>query len=77
MKEFERALKYYDIERRKGVAGPIYTAFRKLGANADNFGAWLNLLPAGDYGTPICGMSLSIWNVVRLDSLGSLVEKII
>lgn len=58
MEEFDRAWKYYDIERHKGVARSMYTAFRKLGENAKSFENWLNLLPSGDYGSPICGMPL-------------------
>jgi hypothetical protein len=55
MEEFERALRYYEVERTKGVGGAMLTCFRKLGENSDTFGRWINLLPSGDYGSPICG----------------------
>jgi hypothetical protein len=56
MKEFERAIEYYKVERQKGAGGAVLACFRKLGENSNGFEMWLGLLPNGDYGSWICGM---------------------
>lgn len=57
--EFKRAKDVYKEEQRgKGIPEIITKCFRKLGENAEAFGQWINLLPNGDYGAGICGMSL-------------------
>lgn len=59
MEEFKGALKYYEVEKRKGVGGAMLTCLRKLGEHSDAFSRWIDLLPNGDYGSPICGILTS------------------
>lgn len=59
MQDFQSAWHYYDTKRLEGVTGKTIEGFRKLGKNTNKFAVWIELLPSGDYGSPICGMLYS------------------
>ncbi|CAG8293691.1 unnamed protein product [Penicillium nalgiovense] len=52
MKELQNAQNYY--KTRHG-GGPIGKALSKFGRYTESLKGWLDLLPAGDYGSTICG----------------------
>ncbi|KAJ5483321.1 hypothetical protein N7530_002567 [Penicillium desertorum] len=52
MKELQNAQNYY--KNRHG-GGPIGKALSKFGRYTESLKGWLDLLPAGDYGSTICG----------------------
>ncbi|KAJ5229490.1 hypothetical protein N7489_010198 [Penicillium chrysogenum] len=52
MKELQNAQNYY--KTRHG-GGPIGKAISKFGRYTESLKGWLDLLPAGDYGSTICG----------------------
>ncbi|KAI9736751.1 MAG: hypothetical protein M1834_000955 [Cirrosporium novae-zelandiae] len=53
--ELNRAVDYYKKERHKGIGGAILSCLDKVGKYSAVFSKWINLLPSGDYGGPICG----------------------
>jgi hypothetical protein len=57
MKELQNAQNYY--KTRHG-GGPIGKAISKFGRYTESLKGWLDLLPAGDYGSTICGTYASI-----------------
>lgn len=56
MDEFSRAEKHYRYDSVNGPRGAIKRCLRKFGDSASVFERWVGLLPAGDYGSGICGM---------------------
>lgn len=57
MKELQNAQNYY--KNRHGV-GPVGKALSKFGRYTESLKGWLDLLPAGDYGSIICGTYANI-----------------
>ncbi|KAJ5494611.1 hypothetical protein N7463_010698 [Penicillium fimorum] len=70
MKQLQNAQSYY--ENRHG-GGPIGKALSKFGRYTESLKGWLDLLPAGDYGSTICGglklLLSAIDETQKLDSL--------
>ena len=56
MDEFAKAEEHYRNDSVNGPRGKIKRYLRKLGESAPVFERWIGLLPAGDYGSGICGM---------------------
>ena len=56
MDEFKRAEEHYRSDSTIGPRGKIKRYLRKLSESAPVFERWIGLLPAGDYGSGICGM---------------------
>ena len=56
MDEFAKAAEHYRGDSANGPRGKIKRYLRKLGDSAPVFERWIGLLPAGDYGSGICGM---------------------
>lgn len=52
MKELQNAQNYY---KTRSGGGPIGKALSKFGRYTESLKGWLDLLPAGDYGSTICG----------------------
>lgn len=57
MDEYKCAEKCYKDESLKGRRGKIKQCLRKIGESTPVFHNWIGLLPAGDYGSSICGKS--------------------
>lgn len=55
MDEFSKAEEHYRSDSVNGPRGRIKRYLRKLGDSALVFERWIGLLPAGDYGSGICG----------------------
>ncbi|KAJ5836216.1 hypothetical protein N7447_002242 [Penicillium robsamsonii] len=70
MKQLQSAQSYY--ENRHG-GGPIGKALSKFGRYTESLKGWLDLLPAGDYGSTICGglklLLSALDETQKLDSL--------
>lgn len=62
MDEFAKAEAHYRNDPSNGPRGRIKRYLRRLGESAPVFERWIGLLPAGDYGSGICGRRHDLYN---------------